>query len=135
MGNMQARNTLERYAHLPNNKLKAIELLATKDIEHTLTTGEIAEECGVTRKTLWKWRSDKEFNDALLELSRELSRSVLPKVLSRLAGEIDRASARDVTNIARLLFQYHGELTEKSEVTVKDSNMDIDKILLDIESL
>lgn len=126
---------LDKYSHLPHNKLKAIELLATKGLEHTLSLEEIADECNVTRKTLWAWRSEKEFNDALMEISKEISRSVLPKVLSRLARDVDSASTRDITNIARLLFQFHGELTEKSEVTVKENGGDIDSILRDIENL
>lgn len=126
---------LDRYNHLPNNKLKAIELIATRGLEHEMSMQEIADECKVTRKTLWAWRSDKEFNDALMCMSREINRSVLPKVLSRLAREVDKASARDITNIARLLFQFHGELTEKTEVTMKDQSLDIDSILKDIEDL
>lgn len=128
-------NILEQYNHLPTNKLKAIELLATKGLEHDLSMQEIADECGVARKTLWSWRSEKEFNDALMAISREINRSVLPKVLSRLTREVDKASARDITNIARLLFQFHGELTEKTEVTMKDQTTDIDSIIANIEQL
>ncbi len=128
-------NILEQYNHLPTNKLKAIELLATKGLEHDLSMQEIADECGVARKTLWSWRSEKEFNDALMAMSREINRSVLPKVLSRLTREVDKASARDITNIARLLFQFHGELTEKTEVTMKDQTTDIDSIIANIEQL
>ena len=121
-------NILEQYNHLPTNKLKAIELLATKGLEHDLSMQEIADERGVARKTLWSWRSE-------MAMSREINRSVLPKVLSRLTREVDKASARDITNIARLLFQFHGELTEKTEVTMKDQTTDIDSIIANIEQL
>lgn len=126
---------LDRYSHLPANKLKAVHLIATKGLEHNLTMDEIATECGVTRKTLWVWKGEKEFNDALNTLAKELNRSAIPKILSRLTREIDSASARDITNIARLLMQYHGELTEKSEVTVKEGHNDIDSILKELEDL
>lgn len=126
---------LDKYSHLPVSKLKAIELLATKGLEHNMSLEEIAEECNITRKTLWAWRSEKEFNDALMAISKEINRSVLPKVLSRLAKEVDTASARDITNIARLLFQFHGELTEKTEVTMKEQPLDIESILNDIDKL
>ena len=126
---------LDKYAHLPPIKLKAIELLATKGTEGNMTIQEIADEVGVTRKTLWAWRSDAEFNDAVYAISKEINRSIIPNILSRLAKDVDTASSRDVVNIARLLLQFHGELTEKSEVTVKDESLDIDNILKDIESL
>lgn len=126
---------LDKYAHLPPIKIKAIELLATKGPDGNMTIQEIADEVGVTRKTLWAWRSDAEFNDAVYAISKEMNRSIIPNILSRLAKDVDTASSRDVVNIARLLLQFHGELTEKSEVTVKDESLDIDNILKDIEAL
>lgn len=126
---------LDKYSHMPANKLKAIELLATKDLEHELSLTEIAEECNVSRKTLWSWRSEREFNDALMDMSKEMNRSMLPRVMARLSRDIDNASTRDITNIARLLFQLHGELTEKSEVTVKEQTPDIDAILREVEKM
>lgn len=126
---------LDKYSHMPANKLKAIELIATKDLEHELTLNEIAEECNVSRKTLWAWRSEREFNDALMDISKEMNRSILPRVMNRLAKDVDTASTRDITNIARLLFQLHGELTEKSEVTVKEQAPDLDAILREVEKM
>lgn len=126
---------LDKYSHMPANKLKAIELLATKDLEHELSLTEIAEECNVSRKTLWSWRSEREFNDALMDMSKEMNRSMLPRVMARLSRDIDNASTRDITNIARLLFQLHGELTEKSELTVKEQVPDIDAILREVEKM
>ena len=126
---------LDKYNHMPANKLKAIELIATKGLEHELSLNEIAEECNVSRKTLWSWRSEREFNDALMDMSKEMNRSMLPRVMARLSRDIDNASTRDITNIARLLFQLHGELTEKSEVTVKEQAPDIDAILKEVEMM
>jgi len=106
------------FGDLKPNQIKAIELLATKGIDHNMTSEEIAEECGVHRKTLWMWRKERAFNDALISFSKEINRSAIPQILSRLTREIETASARDVTNIAKLLLQVHGELTEKTESTV-----------------
>lgn len=126
---------LDKYNHMPANKLKAIELIATKGLEHDLSLNEIAAECNVSRKTLWSWRSEREFNDALMDMSKEMNRSMLPRVMARLSRDIDNASTRDITNIARLLFQLHGELTEKSELTVKEQVPDIDAILREVEKM
>jgi len=90
---------------------------------------EIAQEVGVSAETLTKWKSDPQFNKALLEYAKEISRSSMTKVLARLNSEIDTSSTRDFINLARLIMQYHGELTDKSEVTIKDEGKTVDDIL------
>ena len=120
---------LDKYYYLGAQKIKAIDLLATKGITHTMSEREIATEAGVSPTTLGKWKGDPQFNKALMEYSKEISKSTMTRVLSRLSREVDSASTRDFINLARLRMQYHGELTDKSEVTIKDEKVDVDDIL------
>jgi len=122
-------SVLEKYYHLGAVRIKAVKLLAERGITHRMSEKEIAQEVGVSAETLTKWKSDPQFNKALLEYAKEISRSSMTKVLARLNSEIDTSSTRDFINLARLIMQYHGELTDKSEVTIKDEGKTVDDIL------
>jgi DNA-binding XRE family transcriptional regulator len=132
---MHTYKILDKYSHMPPNKLLAIQLVATQGLDHNMSQEQMAEACNVSRKTLWQWRGEDEFNTATVELARQLSRSMLPKLFVRLSNSINTASDRDVTAIGKLLFQVHGEITEKSETTVKTENYNIDKILDGLKEL
>lgn len=125
-------SVFDKYAHLPYNRKLAIYLIASKGLVHNLTLTQIAEECDVTLATLWNWRADTMFNDALLALTKELHRSLIPKLLQRLAREIDTAPSREITNIAKVLLQYQGELTDKSEVKVTNETITVDDIIANL---
>lgn len=119
----------DKYAHLSYNKKMAIYLLATKGLVHNMTLNDIAAECEVSNAALWNWRSDAEFNDALLELTKEMHRSLIPKLMQRLAREIDTAPSREITNIAKILLAYQGELNDKTELKITGDVSNVDDIL------
>lgn len=69
-------------------KLEAIELLAAGG----LTYVQVAEQVGVTQRTLRKWRKEPEFAAMVLEKSREIIKENLPDIYSVLLKEAKKGS-------------------------------------------
>ena len=87
------------------NQLKAIELLAGGG----LTLSEIQKELHISQDTLWRWRKNPLFTEAVLKRSREMLRESLPKVYKTLA---EKASSGDPRHMKTLLD--HLEYLEKT---------------------
>lgn len=76
-------------AYAPRKKkLEAIELLAAGG----LTYVQVAEQVGVTQRTLRKWRKEPEFAAMVLEKSREIIKENLPDIYSVLLKEAKKGS-------------------------------------------
>lgn len=80
------------------------------------TMEEIAKECGVDRRTLYKWLRDPLFERELKKEIARQSMNRLPEVLESMADAAveDRNAAA-----AKLVLQVHGMLTDKLEVEQK----------------
>lgn len=109
---------------LTEKQYAAIELLT--QVPQTLTYDEIAEHIGVGRRTLYNWRQDETFSDAMIAQVKRNAIADLPRVM---------ASAPDIIiddkNAAffRTWLQSLGALTEKVEVEqTGGNNVDIDAI-------
>lgn len=57
-----------------HKQLKAIELLATGND----TFEDVAKEVGIARQTLWVWRQNREFVEAVVSRARDILRAELP---------------------------------------------------------
>jgi AcrR family transcriptional regulator len=57
-------------------QIQAIELLAKGD----LTTVKISQELGIGRRTLYQWRKQREFMDAVIYRARQMIREQLPEL-------------------------------------------------------
>lgn len=80
------------------------------------TQDEIAELCGVTRKTLWQWRRDDEFQQ---ELKREMVRHTgdrLPDILNAMA---DSAITHKSAAAAKLILQANDILVDQVRIEAK----------------
>lgn len=82
------------------------------------TMEEIAKECGVDRRTLYKWLRDPLFERELKKEIARQSMNRLPEVLESMADAAveDRNAAA-----AKLVLQVHGMLTDKLEVEQKQT--------------
>ncbi|MFY4775508.1 phBC6A51 family helix-turn-helix protein [Metabacillus sp. RGM 3146] len=95
---------------------------------------EIAQECGVTRQTLYRWRKDPLFQQ---ELKQEIVRNTqdrLPEIMDALA---DHAIKSGNAAAAKLILQANGMLTDKVEVIkpeVERSGIDYDAIDAEIDA-
>lgn len=117
---------------LSEKQIAAIELLARPKRDGK-TYAQIAEEVGVSERTLRTWRNDDYFNE-------QLKRKIVSNTIDRLP-EVMEAVPDIIINdgnaaMLRTLLQAHGMLTEKVEVENKsDTVADTQAIKAEIERL
>lgn len=95
---------------------KAIELLIMKDIERK-SNNQIAEELGIDRATLYRWKNKPEFNDALIERAEEFNRSFLPDTYSTLRTIMTYGQDAHKLKAIELMLKNQGRLKEVQEQT------------------
>lgn len=116
-------------AKLNEKQYAAIEYLALPK-RGGKTYEEIAEEVGVHRDTLLKWRNDDEFNE---ELKRKIMRSTLDRMPEIFDSIPDHIINDGNAALFRTLLQAHSMLTERHEIETKDSNANADAVKAEIE--
>ncbi|KEK22481.1 phBC6A51 family helix-turn-helix protein [Bacillus gaemokensis] len=114
---------------LNTEHLTAIKWLALPNRDGK-TYEEIANECGVTRRTLQEWRKDPLFER---ELKKEMVRNSQDK-LPELIASLSEIAIRDGNAaMAKLALQINGMLTDKVEVETKAKTGEINYEELDNE--
>lgn len=101
---------------------KAIEALAMCDME----LNDVARHVGVSRDTLWRWRKDPMFQEAVVERARELLHNALPKVYSALSNGACKGDPRHI----KLLLEHLRDIEEeygKKETDISFTWADDDK--------
>ena len=96
------------------SQLQAIELLAAGG----KTNSEIAEIVGVSDTTIYNWKNNKDFCEAVLVRSQELFRNTQPDVVNAL---VKRAKQGDPAAM-RIYFD-HIALVEKLRTNIADMNI------------
>ena len=97
-----------------------------------LTYEQVADEVGISRRTLQEWRKMDEFNE---ELKREIIRSTLDRMPEIMASIPDHIINSGNAAMLRTLLQAHGLLTDKVEVETKGSTMSADDMRKRAEEL
>jgi hypothetical protein len=92
-------------------KKVAIEHFATNP---SLTIKELAAEIGVTERTIFKWRTDPNFMDAIYDRYMILFGGELPAVLSAMIREAKSGNVQ----AGRLVLEHSGKLVKNINVTV-----------------
>lgn len=99
---------------------KAALLLVERDFvdkKDRKTQEEIAEECGVTRVTLWNWdKKDANFIAYKNYLASEMMNSQLSFVYSKLMDIIGEGNTKGIEMFLKRI----GDLDTKSDVTIND---------------
>lgn len=113
---------LHDYNALSAEQKRAAELLATNDV-HKLTLTEIAAQCGVHDRTVYRWKQDKTF----IAYKNEIAEKVMDDFLSdvyRYLREISSTSMSEKNKLKaiELVLKNRGKLTDvqKVEATIKD---------------
>lgn len=116
----QGNNTRERKKNnrLDANQRKACELLVMRDI-NGLSNDQIAEECGVNRSTLYRWKQKPEFNDYLNELTEEFQRSFLSDAYAELRKIMIYGKSHEKLKAIELMLKNQGRLKDVKETTAK----------------
>ena len=99
---------LQKYDQI---KKVAIEHFATNP---SLTIKELAAEIGVTERTIFKWRTDPNFMDAIYDRYMVLFGGELPAVLSAMIREAKSVNVQ----AGRLVLEHSGKLVKNINVTV-----------------
>lgn len=108
---------------------KACELLVMKDI-NGINNDSIAEECGVNRSTLYRWKQDKAFNDYLNSLADEFQRSFLSDAFAELRKIMMYGKPSEKLKAVELILKNQGKLKDTSEVTATiDNNINVDEFM------
>lgn len=118
-------------AKLNEKQIAAIAILAQPK-RGGLTYEQVAEEVGIARSTLFEWKKQDVFHNALkAEIVRNTA-DRLPEVFSSMVDNII-----DTGNAAafRTLVQMHGLLTDKIEIEAKGNGADVDAMKAEIERM
>lgn len=96
-------------------QLHAIELLV--DYEKSLNYEEVANEVGVTVKTLWNWRhKDENF----IEVKRQMALKGLSEKIDRVNQTLVKGAIEGEPRLVKLFYEIVGEYIERTEITGKD---------------
>lgn len=117
---------------LSEKQIAAIEILS-RPKRGGMTYEQIAKEVGVAKSTLFEWRKQDYFNEALKKEIVRKTQDRLPEVFDSI---IDNIIETGNAAAFRTLLQAHGMLTDK--VDVNHNNPDstkIDEIKAEIERL
>jgi transcriptional regulator with XRE-family HTH domain len=93
---------------LDGPKARAAYLLGTTD----KTQADVAEECGVSAKTIQRWNAEPEFRRAILAETRRYLATMAGVAASRIRRMMRDARDRDVAPVLRLYFQALGLIGE-----------------------
>lgn len=103
-------------------QIKAITIMSRTN---GLTDEQIAEEVGVSRMTLYRWKQQDSFYN---ELKREITRKTIDRLPEVLESVPDHIIKDGNAAMLRTFLQMHGMLTDKVEVDAKDTLVDIEAI-------
>ena len=117
---------------LSEKQIAAIEILSRPN-RGGMTYDQIAKEVGVARSTLFEWKKQDYFNEALKKEIVRKTQDRLPEVFDSI---IDNIIETGNAAAFRTLLQTHGMLTDKVEVSQNNADSTkIDDIKAEIERL
>jgi AcrR family transcriptional regulator len=100
---------------LTGSQRHAAELFATIDV-HKKTNAEIAEECGVSERTVYRWKQDPEFIAFQNAIAEHYMEDVISEAYARLKTLLrDGKSEKTQLEALKLILQNRGKLKESHE--------------------
>lgn len=118
-------------ARMNEKQIAAIAIMSQPN-KGGLTYDEIAKEVGVARSTIFEWKKQDDFYNALKSEIVRNTGDRLPEVFSSM---IDNIVETGNAAAFRTLVQMHGLLTEKVEVNTKASGDNVDAMKAEIERM
>lgn len=117
---------------LNEKQIAAIEFLSLPQ-RGGLTYEQIAEKVGVARSTLFEWKKQEAFNDAL---KAEIVRKTTDRLPDMFDAILDNVIETGNAAAFRTIVQMHGLLTDKIEVDTKgNTSADISAMKAEIERI
>jgi len=87
-------------------KIRLINWLATPKKDRK-TQEELAEEIGVTSKTIWEWKKDNDLMDAVLQRKKEVVKS--DDLIQIIDAVVEKAKKGNIKQV-EFLFEWLGEI-------------------------
>lgn len=129
MATYRKRNSLSNVQH------KAISLLLIKDV-HEMNYAAVAEEIGVSTRTLLRWRNTGDFAAELLMQAEQLQRAFLVDTYAELRRLIASSDTTDSNKLKaiEIMLKNQGRLksVKESSITVDDSRT-LEELLFEIQ--
>lgn len=102
---------------LSASQKKCAELLVMKDINKQ-SINQIADEIGVNRSTIFRWKQTKEFNDYMNNMADEFQRSFLPDAFGTLRTILQHGKTHEQLKAVELILKNQGKLKDSTEANV-----------------
>lgn len=118
-------------ARMNEKQIAAIAIMSQPN-KGGMTYDEIAKEVGVARSTIFEWKKQDDFYNALKSEIVRNTGDRLPEVFSSM---IDNIVETGNAAAFRTLVQMHGLLTEKVEVNTKGNGDNVDAMKAEIERM
>lgn len=118
-------------ARMNEKQIAAIAIMSQPN-KGGMTYDEIAKEVGVARSTIFEWKKQDDFYNALKSEIVRNTGDRLPEVFSSM---IDNIVETGNAAAFRTLVQMHGLLTEKVEVNTKGNGDNLDAMKAEIERM
>jgi hypothetical protein len=104
---------------VPKLQAEYIDWLLTPEwLREPRLVREFQEKIGVHTQTLYKWRKEKRFQDALKKRADELNADVA--TTQEVLNAVQSAAKNGDIKAAQLWLTYRGELTQRTEIAVVD---------------
>ncbi|MBC9785092.1 helix-turn-helix domain-containing protein [Heliobacterium chlorum] len=102
---------------------KAAELFVGNELDGRLTIAEIAEQVGVSARTIYRWKQDPEFLAYQNYLADMVMEDFLTEAYVRLRGLVRADNEKTQLKALELLLKNRGKLTDVKEIsaTVEDT--------------
>lgn len=114
---------------LSASQKKCAELIVMKDV-NKMNMNDIAEEIGVNRSTIFRWKQNKEFNDYMNSLADEFQRSFLADAFGELRKIMAYGKPHEKLKAIELILKNQGKLKDNAEVTATvKADVDVDAFL------
>lgn len=118
-------------ARMNEKQIAAIAIMSQPN-KGGMTYDEIAKEVGVARSTIFEWKKQDDFYNALKSEIVRNTGDRLPEVFSSM---IDNIVETGNAAAFRTLVQMHGLLTEKVELNTKGNGDNVDAMKAEIERM
>ena len=96
-----------------DKQLMAIDLLSQGVMQK-----DIQEQLDVSHNTLWKWKKNPQFMDAVVESSRTCLKDALPSIYSVLATKAIEGSSQHIKILLEHLEKIEEERTKYAETAI-----------------
>ena len=98
---------------------RAAEILASNDV-HQMTLPQIAESVGVSDRTLYRWKQDKDFVRYQNDIAEQLMEDFLAEAYGTLKGLVRRGrSDNSRLKALELVLKNRGKLTDVHHIEAK----------------